>query len=106
MPTHRYPGMVAGAAGNKDKSPTPLDLFDVVLQSSQNHWKADRTANPSFCSIIFHLIKKGHKKPMRVLRKNVLTKQSLTSYFYIFFFYMYVAPLNLFKHNEKKTKQF
>lgn len=38
--THRHPGMVAGAAGNKDKSPTPLDLFDVVLQSTQGHWKS------------------------------------------------------------------
>lgn len=38
--THRHPGMVAGAAGNKDKSPTPLDLFDVVLESTQGHLKS------------------------------------------------------------------
>lgn len=35
--THRHPGMVAGAAGNENKSPTPLDLFDVVLQSPQGY---------------------------------------------------------------------
>lgn len=36
--THRHPSVVTGAAGNEDKSPTPLDLFDVVLQSPQDHW--------------------------------------------------------------------
>lgn len=35
--THRYPSVVTGAAGNEDKSPTPLDLFDVVLQSTECH---------------------------------------------------------------------
>lgn len=35
--THRHSGMVAGATSNKDKSPTPLDLFDVVFQSTQGH---------------------------------------------------------------------
>lgn len=58
--THRYSSMVTGAAGNENKSPTSLDLFDVVLQSSQSHWKASQTGNSSFCTIIFHLIR-GHK---------------------------------------------
>lgn len=38
--THRHPSVVAGAAGNEDQSPTPLDLFDVVLQSTQDHWRS------------------------------------------------------------------
>lgn len=68
--THCYSSMVAGATGNKDKAPTPLNLFDVVLQSTQHHWKANTTANPSSCSIIFHLI---IKDPRRQLRNNVLS---------------------------------
>lgn len=35
--THRHPSVVAGATGNEDQSPTPLDLFDVVLQSTQDY---------------------------------------------------------------------
>lgn len=51
--------MVAGAAGNKDKSPTPLDLFDVVLQSTQDHWKSKPNTQPI---IIFHVINNQTKK--------------------------------------------
>ncbi len=46
--TYCHPGMVASAAGNKNKSPTPLDLFDVVLQSTQGHCKT----KPNSSSII------------------------------------------------------
>lgn len=35
--TYRYPGVVAGPARNEDESAAPLDLFDVVLQSTQCH---------------------------------------------------------------------
>lgn len=35
--THCHPSMVAGPARDEDKSSTPLDLFDVVLQSTQYH---------------------------------------------------------------------
>lgn len=63
MATHRHPCMVAGPAGNEDKSSTPLDLFDVVLQSTQYHFKANQTTNSSFCS--FQLIKKGPKRDIR-----------------------------------------
>ncbi len=104
MPTHRYPGMVAGAAGNEDKSPTPLDLFDVVLQSTQDHWKAKRTANPSFCSTIFHLIKKGPQRAHESAEKECFNKTTTDKLLLHFFFYMHVALSHLPKHKVYKQQ--
>lgn len=101
VPTHRYPGMVAGAAGNEDKSPTPLDLFDVVLQSAQDHWKANRTANPSFCSIIFHLIKKGPQRAHESAEKECFNK-TITDNLLLHILLCFFLFLHVFKHNDKK----
>lgn len=55
MATHCYSGVVAGPAGDENKSPTPLDLFDVVLQSTQRHWRENQTQSLSFQPTVVQL---------------------------------------------------